>query len=46
MGDTYVVELFSFPDPPARPSYPEAAGLRHLAFEVNNLASASSTVRA
>lgn len=42
MGDTYVVELFSFPNSPARPSYPEAAGLRHLAFEVNNLASAVS----
>lgn len=42
MGDTYVVELFSFPNPPARPSYPEAANLRHLAFEVNNLASAVS----
>ena len=42
MGDTYVVELFSFPNPPARPSYPEAAGLRHLAFEVNNLASVVS----
>ena len=42
MGDTYVVELFSFPNPPARPSYPEAAGLRHLAFEVDNLAAAVS----
>lgn len=42
MGDTYVVELFSFPNPPAHPSYSEAAGLRHLAFEVNNLASAVS----
>lgn len=40
MGDAYVVELFSFPNPPARPSYPEAAGLRHLAFEVDNLAEA------
>lgn len=28
------VELFSFKDAPARPSYPEAQGLRHLAFEV------------
>ena len=28
------IELFSFPDPPARPSWPEAAGLRHLAFAV------------
>lgn len=33
----YVIELFSFPDPPKRPSKPEAAGLRHLAFEVNDL---------
>lgn len=31
------IELFSFPDPPERPSYPEARGLRHLAFEVDNL---------
>ncbi len=30
----YVVELFSFPDPPPRVNRPEAAGLRHLAFEV------------
>lgn len=28
------VELFSFPEPPARPSRPEAQGLRHLAFAV------------
>jgi len=28
------IELFSFPDPPPRPSYPEARGLRHLAFTV------------
>lgn len=31
-----VIELFSFPSPPKRPSYPEACGLRHLAFEVEN----------
>ncbi|KAB7730216.1 VOC family protein [Rudanella paleaurantiibacter] len=30
----YVIELFSFPNPPARPSRPEATGLRHLAFAV------------
>ncbi|ESU20585.1 glyoxylase-like protein [Flavobacterium cauense R2A-7] len=35
-GD-YVVELFSFPNPPKRVSRPEAAGLRHLAFEVNDI---------
>jgi glyoxylase I family protein len=34
----YQIELFSFPGPPpARPSRPEAVGLRHLAFEVENL---------
>lgn len=33
----YQIELFSFPNPPKRPSYPEAAGLRHLAFAVENI---------
>jgi glyoxylase I family protein len=33
----YQIELFSFPDPAPRPSRPEAAGLRHLAFEVDNI---------
>ncbi|HLA55592.1 MAG TPA: VOC family protein [Flavobacterium sp.] len=33
----YVVELFSFPNPPKRVSRPEAAGLRHLAFEVDDV---------
>lgn len=33
----YVIELFSFPSPPPRPSHPEAAGLRHLAFAVADL---------
>lgn len=33
----YQIELFSFPTPPARASYPEACGLRHLAFRVDNL---------
>jgi glyoxylase I family protein len=33
----YVIELFSFPNPPTRPSRPEACGLRHLAFEVNDV---------
>ena len=37
LNGEYIVELFSFPDPPQRPSRPEAAGLRHLAFEVDNL---------
>jgi glyoxylase I family protein len=34
----YVLELFSFPQPPPRPSRPEATGLRHIAFAVTNLA--------
>lgn len=33
----YQIELFSFPDPAPRPSRPEAAGLRHLAFAVTDL---------
>ncbi|RNA61902.1 VOC family protein [Chryseobacterium nematophagum] len=37
IGDHYVIELFSFPDPPKRPSRPEACGLRHLAFAVDNI---------
>lgn len=37
LNGVYVIELFSFPNPPERPSRPEAAGLRHLAFEVTNL---------
>ena len=37
LNDQYVSELFSFPKPPARPSRPESSGLRHLAFQVNNL---------
>ncbi len=28
------IELFSFPAPPARPTRPEACGLRHLALRV------------
>lgn len=31
------IELFSMPKAPKRPSYPEACGLRHLAFRVENI---------
>ncbi|WP_434763290.1 SMU1112c/YaeR family gloxylase I-like metalloprotein [Vibrio fortis] len=31
------IELFSFPNAPERPSFPEAQGLRHLAFCVDNV---------
>lgn len=37
VNDSYAIELFSFPNPPQRTSRPEAAGLRHLAFEVDNI---------
>lgn len=42
MGDLtldghYVLELFSFPAPSQRPTSPEATGLRHLAFEVDDV---------
>ncbi|MDB5020447.1 MAG: hypothetical protein JWQ28_1574 [Pedobacter sp.] len=37
VNDLYQIELFSFENPTERPSRPEAAGLRHLAFEVDDL---------
>lgn len=37
LPDGTQIELFSFPNPPQRLSYPEACGLRHLAFEVANV---------
>ena len=37
LDGNYIIELFSFPNPPSRPSQPEATGLRHLAFEVDDL---------
>ena|SRR5665647_65325 len=37
LNGEYIIELFSFPSPPQRPSRPEATGLRHIAFEVDDL---------
>ncbi|MCT8976952.1 VOC family protein [Clostridium sp. CX1] len=37
IGKGEEIELFSFPNPPKRSSYPEARGLRHLAFEVDDI---------
>lgn len=37
INDIYQIELFSFPDFKERQSFPEAKGLRHLAFAVDNL---------
>ena len=37
LNGAYTIELFSFPTPPARLTQPEATGLRHIAFEVDDL---------
>ncbi len=44
LGDDYCIELFSFPKPLTRPSFPEACGLRYLAFAVDNLDSVKITL--
>jgi glyoxylase I family protein len=45
LNGAYVIELFSFPNPPKRPSRPEAVGLRHLAFEVDDIAKTAEELR-
>ncbi|WP_345793957.1 VOC family protein [Thauera sp. JM12B12] len=42
LPDGSQIELFSFPSPPPRPSRPEAQGLRHLAFAVDDVAQAKA----
>lgn len=37
INNDYTIELFSFPSPPKRVSRPEASGLRHVAFEVDDV---------
>lgn len=37
LADGTQIELFSFSNAPSRPSYPEAKGLRHLAFSVKSI---------
>ena len=46
LPDGTQVELFSFPNPPARPSYPEACGLRHLALRVADMAASVAALTA
>ena len=41
----YQIELFSFPDFRERGSYPEAKGLRHLAFAVDDVEAAAAELR-
>jgi len=40
INGNYQIELFSFPDYRERASYPEAKGLRHLAFTVHDIEAA------
>jgi glyoxylase I family protein len=37
VGENSQIELFSFPNPPQRVGNPEACGLRHLAFKVDDI---------
>lgn len=37
LNGEYLIELFSFPNPPKRITQPEALGLRHIAFEVTDI---------
>jgi len=46
IAGAYQVELFSFPDYRERGSYPEAKGLRHLAFAVDDVDAAAAELRA
>ena len=46
LPDGTQLELFSFPNPPARPSRPEACGLRHLAFKVDDVAACKEELEA
>jgi glyoxylase I family protein len=46
LPDGAQLELFSFPAPPPRPSRPEAQGLRHLAFAVEDVAEARDWLEA
>ncbi|WP_082213928.1 SMU1112c/YaeR family gloxylase I-like metalloprotein [Dyadobacter psychrophilus] len=45
LNGQYIIELFSFPDPPKRPSRPESTGLRHIAFQVDDIELAIAQLR-
>jgi glyoxylase I family protein len=46
VGKNMQIELFSFPNPPKRVNNPEACGLRHLAFAVDNLDAIAAQLQA
>ncbi|MCF2494988.1 SMU1112c/YaeR family gloxylase I-like metalloprotein [Dyadobacter chenhuakuii] len=45
LNGQYIIELFSFPSPPKRPSRPESTGLRHIAFQVDDIEPAIAQLR-
>lgn len=45
INGTYQIELFSFPDYRERASYPEAKGLRHMAFTVDDVEAAAAFLK-
>ncbi|MFK7978404.1 MAG: VOC family protein [Saprospiraceae bacterium] len=45
LQEHYIIELFSFPNPPKRLTRPEGTGLRHLAFEVDDLSAVLATLK-
>ena len=45
ISGTYQIELFSFPDYRERGSYPEAKGLRHLAFAVDDVEASAAFLK-
>ncbi|RZJ91376.1 MAG: VOC family protein [Chryseobacterium sp.] len=45
INGNYLIELFSFPNPPERPSRPESTGLRHIAFGVDDLEASINTLK-
>lgn len=45
LGKDYQIELFSFPSPPKRVTFPEATGLRHLAFAVDSVEDAVNELK-
>lgn len=41
----YLIELFSFPNPPQRPTKPESTGLRHISFGVKDILNATEFLK-
>lgn len=46
LNGSYVIELFSFPNPPKRITQPEATGLRHLALAVEDVSESIEYLKA